>query len=207
MRDDIVITSVETTEIPAYNKVLQVVDKMLLLPISSRGHGQSLSMCEMLSSLLAQSGINSTLVETQVAVHDVSGDRVAFIGYSTRTDTLQSDTDTHVVLVTETTPPILVDMGIANKLPGNARAVVEPVTTEKGDQVRVVINHPTCSITYDQREGFNLPILHQRSVLGRIQTDNKIFSQIDTLKRLNYIGIVLSLFAFINVIVKLLTGW
>jgi hypothetical protein len=41
-------------------------------------------------------------------------------------------------------------------------------------------------------------------VIDRIVTDQKIFSDITLLKKLNYIGIALSLFAAINVIGKIL---
>lgn len=49
-----------------------------------------------------------------------------------------------------------------------------------------------------------MPFTHQTSVIDRIVTDQRIFSDIRLLKRLNYIGITLSVFAAINVIGKML---
>lgn len=49
-----------------------------------------------------------------------------------------------------------------------------------------------------------VPFTHQTSVIDRILTDQHMLSHMRQLKRLNYMGIALSVFAVINVMGKML---
>ena len=95
---------------------------------------------------------------------------------------------------------MLIDVSIGHKLPKQYRVVVDVVGGSK--QALANIAHEDVTLTYEEKQTNNIPLIHQRSIVDRIATDAKIFEDMRILKILNYVGIAVSGFAIINTILN-----
>ena len=190
---------------PDYEKIAATVSRLMNNGVIRMGQGWCISMCDMLYTLLKQQGIESKMVECQATVTQRlqdGTDSVALIGFDDSNN--PGHISSHVVLVTLTTPPMIIDASIGHILPQDQNVLVDRCLDQISGRVFANICTDTLTITYQEKLTPKIPLTHQQSVIDRIVTDQKIFSDITLLKKLNYIGIALSLFAAINVAGKIL---
>ena len=173
------------------------------------GTGYCLSMADMIRTALKHRGIDSKLVDCQSTLsYDgkiYKGNM--FIGYPNIVN--MGEIDTHVVVITSTSPAYLIDASISNKLPHNTYAIIEPIRFNSDNQLTLInstFEQYGLKVSYQQKKLQSVSYQHQKSIIERIETDNKIQKDIELLKTLSYVGIGLSMFAFINVIAKIF-GW
>jgi len=181
-----------------YHIVLNALQKINKAGLVTRGQGHCISMSDVVQATLRQSGIVSSIVEVQTAITHTESQRMFFIGFNGDSD--PSKIDTHAVVVTHTSIPMLIDLSIGHKLPKGWQAIVDRV---KGDHdLLAIVEHTDVVVSYQQKLAAALPLLHQRSIVDRIATDTNIFTQIKELRWLNYVGITLSAFAVINTVLN-----
>ena len=138
------------------------------------------------------------MVECQLIITHNESKRLVFIGYDGPTD--GKIVDSHVVLVTATKIPMIIDVSVGHKLPKHYQVIVDAAINNKGCLAH--IEHADVVLTYEEKHTNNIPLIHQRSITDRIATDAKIFEDMRLLKILNYIGIGISGFAIINTILN-----
>lgn len=190
-----------------YNIICDLLSDMVSGGVVALGTGYCLSMSDMIRTALKHRDIDSKLVDCQ-ATFSYNGQGNLFVGYPNVVN--PGEIDTHVVVVTSTTPAYLIDASVANKLPQNRFAIIEPIKFNSDNQLTLVnAHHPELNlkVTYQQKKLQSASYHHQKSIIERIEMDKKISNDIQYLKILNYIGIVFSLFAMINVVAKLLGFW
>ena len=169
-------------ETEEYKTVVALITRLLEAGIIGIGQGYCISMCDMIYTLLLQQDIKCRLVECQVAITQPNTGRIELIGFDIAgKNTNSSEILTHVVIVTDTEIPMLIDPSIAHKLPPEVQVIVDGVN---GGENRLIasIKHPTVSLVYQEKDKIQLPILHQKSIVDRIQTDQAIFKNIKFLK-------------------------
>jgi hypothetical protein len=165
-----------------YKTVVALLTRLLEAGIIGIGQGYCISMCDMIYTLLLQQNIKCRLVECQVAITQPQSGHIELIGFDlAQTKNAINEILTHVVLVTDTEIPMIIDPSISHKLPPEVQVIVDAVN---GTENRVIasIKHPTVSLVYQEKEKLQLPILHQKSIVDRIQTDQAIFKNITFLK-------------------------
>ncbi len=170
------------------------------------GSGYCLSMSDMVRTALKHRGIDSKLVDCQATFTDIKNGPKgnSFIGYSNVMN--PGEIDTHVVVVTSTTPSYLIDASLSRKLPNNRYAIVEPIKFNSDNQLTLVnasYDDLGLKVTYQQKKVQVAGYHHQQSIIERIEMDKKIATDIEFLKTLNYIGIAMGAFAMINVFAKI----
>ena len=204
----IITTSDVLKEDAEYKKVKDVVERLIVSGISRMGEGYCISVSDILFNFLTQAGIKCHLMEVQLSAVDHVNNHTYMVGFNTSTqENSHLNIQTHVVVVTDTTIPMIIDMSIAHRLPQGYQAIIDKATNE-GDKVVCKIEAHGWSFIYQEKKTLiGVPMLHQISILERINTDRKIFGEMKALKTLNYVGIVLSVFAVINVLSKLLLEW
>ena len=204
----IITTSDVLKETEDYKKVKEVVERLIVSGISRMGEGYCISVSDILFNFLSQAGIKCHLIEVQMSAVDHTTDHTYMVGFNTSTqENTYRNIQTHVVVVTETTIPMIIDLSIAHRLPRDYQCIIDKATNE-GDKVVCKIDYSQWTYIYQEKKTqVGVPMLHQISILDRITTDRKIFSEIKTLKTLNYIGIILSVFAALNVLAKLFVDW
>ena len=100
----------------------------------------------------------------------------------------------------------MIDASIAHKLPNGMQAIIDRFQDLRDKVFAKVEKDGYIMIYQEKKEGIGIPQLHQISILDRINTDKKIFREIRILKILNYVGIFVSSFAMINILIKTITG-
>jgi hypothetical protein len=191
---------------PDYQRISKVLFRLIQSGVTQMGQGWCISMSDTVYTLLKQQGINSRLVECQLIVTVMAEDQTTPLVRIVGADASQSidgGVSTHVVVITETTPPMIIDASIGHLLP-DAAVLVDRCGEPRSDRIFGDFQQPNFHITYQEKLQPKVPLVHQTSVIDRIVTDQRIFSEIRMLKTLNYIGIGLSMFAAINVIGKML---
>jgi hypothetical protein len=191
-----------------YNTIASVLTKLSRHGVLVMGVGNCISMSDIVKTALKHKGIESRLVEVSATFtyysHQPSSLR--FVGFDEITN--PGEIDTHVVIVTETSPSYLIDASIMHYLPQGVPVLVEPIDKKLVNDRRTLIESDfqdhQIKVTYLQKRKQIVPALHQESIIERIKTDEKIFKSIDFLTKLNYIGIVLGLFALVNVVIKII---
>lgn len=180
--------------------ILELLGRLIVNGIAQRGQGHCISMSNMLHTLLNQNSIDCKLVECQALITLTKNQQMFFVGYDGPSD--QKTIDSHVVVVTNTKEPLLIDISVGHRLPNGFQIVVDKVTYDSSDVMLCNVIHESVTITYEQKQKYNIPFLHQISIVDRMATDTKIFRQIQFLRILNYIGISLSIFSVINTILN-----
>jgi hypothetical protein len=196
--------------LPEYQKIRITLDRLEQSGVIRMGSGWCISMSDMLYTLLKQQGIQARLVECQLIMTKTDPDsRITYnmVGSGTGHG-VDGYVDTHLVVVTKTDPPLVIDSSITHLLDGDGVTVVAEARQQAADRIFCEFTHriqgSETHFAYQEKILQQVPLVHQSSVIDRIMTDQEIFSNIRTLKRLNYIGIGLSLFAVINVVGKIL---
>jgi len=199
------------TNMKEYRVIAQLLQRLYQSGVIRMGSGWCISMSDMIYTLLKQQGIESRLVECQLTMsrRDPDGEIWPMtVGMPAETQP-ENLADTHIVVVTVTEPPMIIDSSISYFLDGDGAVIVaECLEIARYDRVfaNLVVDtvRGQISMSYQEKVKPIMPLVHQTSVIDRITTDRKIFDSIETLKRLNYIGITLSVFAVINVLGKIL---
>lgn len=187
-----------------YDQVVDVVTELVESGITRMGEGYCVSVSDIVFNLLSQRGIKCHLAEVQLSAYDEASGTRHMIGFETTlTQNTLARVNTHVVVITDTEIPMLIDASIAHKLPGYKQVVIDRVSNA-GNKVVLETKYETWSYIYQEKlTGIRMPQLHQISIIDRIATDRKIFGNLKSLQRLNLIGIVLSAFAVLNVLAKM----
>lgn len=201
----ILSTRLDLQEQEEYKKIFNVVTTLINSNATIMGQGFCFSMSDVIYTMLIQEGIKSRIVECQVNIRDKVSGASSVMGFNLGSSHPENY-DTHVVVITETEIPLLIDLSISHRLPQPYQAVIEPADVYE-NRVICQLDNEVAGLIYQEKEKFKIPFLHQTSILNRIETDRKIFKDIEYLKRLNYIGIVLSMFAVVNVLLKTFGVW
>jgi hypothetical protein len=201
----ILTTKPELAEQDEYRKIFEIVTTLINSNATLMGQGFCFSMSDVVYTMLLQAGIKSRIIECQVNIQDKVSKSTTAIGFNMG-GVNPDHYDTHVIVLTETEIPLLIDLSISHRLPDPYQAVVEPADVYENRVICHIVNN-VVDLVYQEKEKFTIPFLHQTSILNRIETDRKIFKDIEVLKRLNYISIFLSLFAAINVLLKIFEVW
>lgn len=177
------------------------------------GAGYCISVSDMIYTALIQQGIPCRLVECSLTASNVAGahpdirfvgfgfDNISFNPYES-SDQLQSQVPTHMVVITLDENPLLIDASVTHLFPDLQPVVLDRISMIYNDDIIADFDYPEhkLKMLYKQKKNSILPAMYQSSVIERINTDRRIFDQIGILKKLNYIGIGLSLFAVVAVI-------
>jgi hypothetical protein len=196
---------------PTYQVICEMLSQMVRNGSIFLGAGYCISMSDMVRSALKHRGIDSKLVDCQLTFTELKdGNAVGngFIGFPNVIN--PGEVDTHVVVVTSTSPSYLIDASLSKRLPDNRIAIIEPVKFNADNQfglVNCTYNDIGLKATYQQKKTQIASYQHHMSIVERMETDRKIQEDIKFLTKLNYIGIGLSLFAVINVLLKATGFW
>jgi hypothetical protein len=180
-----------------YQRITQVLSRMARNGVITLGTGFCTSMGDMVKAALKHQGIESKLVECQLTITYAKAETptTVFLGF---TDVINpGEIDTHVIVVTKTDPPFLIDASIQHRLPPNTIAVVEPLARKPEDPYLMhdAAYEPSgMSMTYHQKKVQSFAMGHNDSIVERIETDKKIFKNLSLLKILIAVALTVSAF-------------
>ena len=197
MSNRIITTNKDITHSADYKAIERSINRIIdsgAIHLSAR---QCISASDMMYISLLHQGIKSHLVECRLTVTYPNQDsaQVAYIGFD-EDSPQEGELDTHVVCVTDTDPPMLIDTSISYLLPTGRLAVVAGMENGPNGIISTSITDIVC-LTYQEKIIQKIPMAYQTSILDRIETDRVVRNDIELLKKLNYIVIFLSLFSIL----------
>ena len=176
--------------------VFECIQNLVKTGIISGGAGWCISMSDIIQGQLKAAGIQSRLIEVSLEIQYTGNSRDnIYVGYDAGVDQNQNLIDTHVILITETEIPILIDGSIAHNLPIGTLAVVEElVDMPISKRHPIVLKFPNHSmqLTYKEKLNSKVHLVHQMSIIQRIDTDTKIFKGLHWLRQLVIVALLIS---------------
>lgn len=177
------MSNVKETEY--YKKVKQVVDNLYASGLISSGSGYCLSMSDIVYKLLYKEGIKSKLIECSLMVTLKNPPGLFLMGYSGFHEIdydPENKMENHIVCITETEVPILIDTSISN-IDRKIKYICEPIENKSESANICEFDFETSSWLYQQKPESELPNLHQKSIIDRINQDNQFKRQISFIQK------------------------
>jgi hypothetical protein len=182
---------------PDYQKVITIIHELWNSGIIQRGNGHCYSMSDIISKLLKLNGIDCYLEECSLMILQKNPPELHLVGYP-GTDVADplDEIVTHVVCITKTDKPLLIDLSISNFIEG-IPYVCEKITLSNEVEISN-FEFDNCFFKYSRRSHVQVPLLHQQSIIDRIKTDRKIFSDISKINKILITLFVISSLNFIR---------
>lgn len=162
--------------------------------------GNCVSVADVIQSVLSYFGVKAKCFECQVlAVKDIGPQKAfSFVGLNDIGVT-PNNVDTHVVVVTETTIPILIDGSLGHLLPEDDQIVVRQLKS-LDPEIIGLFTFPTIQLLYKQKKNIRLPSLHQKNLLDRLNDETQTKQRLTTLQKFT---IVIAGFSLVNFILNM----
>jgi hypothetical protein len=188
-----------------YTQIKNLIEQLRPQQILTRFRGNCVAATDLIQNLLHQHGIESRIIEVQLTSTKFYSDgntEFLFVGY----DNLNypGQIDTHLVVITNTTIPLLIDCSIGHLLDGTELDYIL-LPTNSTDQFFADYKINDIQITYQIKKNIRLPALHQRTLVERMAEESKIKDSIYWLKWMAVVGIGMSIFnMFANILLIIL---
>jgi len=181
---------------PHYKIILDILNKLSVSGIIWNLHGNCLAASDMLSAMLIQSGIECTIVECQASIRVKEDDKSFFslVGYDNFS--FNGQVDTHVVVITKTEIPILIDLSISQYLSQDHPFIIEKVDN-KDPNILGNYEFGNYNVIYQNKRNIRLPTLHQKTILEKINLELQASNKLKMMSYLVYFMAAFTLFNFI----------
>ncbi len=176
----------EVEKLPYFQAIVTHIEQLESTGILINLDGNCLAAADLLSGLLLQSGIENTIVECQATVQlrdENNQTRFTLIGHDNLS--FQGQVDTHVVVVTKTPIPLLIDISILGYLPEDHPFIIEKVDNSD-PSILGNYKFKNFSILYQIKRNLRLPGLHQKGILQRMNEENNVKTKIKSLSNFIY---------------------
>ena len=170
-------------------QILNIIQGLRKSGLIEKGFGQCLSMSDVIMKLLYKAGIESELVECSLMImcKDPPGlYLVGYPGFQENAYLKDQKIDNHIVCITKTEIPILIDLSITC-IDSNIEFICEPILKEEKHADIAEFEFANSTWTYQKRPTTGLPRLHQKSIVHRIENDVRIQKEIKFIKTFLFI--------------------
>jgi hypothetical protein len=179
---------------PYYQQIRKLLNNLSSSNVLPKLQGQCIAAADLVQNLLYQHGIHSKILEVQLTAtkHYPDGNtEFVFVGYDNLMNPGQ--VDTHLVVITETDIPLLIDVSIGHILQGSSENIVLK-TLNTSDLFLADYRIDDVQLTYTIKKSIRLPNLHQRTLIDRMIEERKIKETIYWLKILTITGLGIGVF-------------
>lgn len=194
-----------------YRGLQATLDRLSANPeVIQRFPGNCISASDIVQHILEFYGVKSRLVECQVMIIkgcDNSQKDIKFIGFN-NVGITPSTIDTHLVVVTETVPPMLIDASLGHCYGEKNSIFIRELLSDLRPNLLGEFILDDLSITYQAKKEVKMPMLHQKNLVDRIEEDIKTKSKIKNLflffKVLLALTLINMIFNITSIILKLM---
>ncbi len=197
------------TQQEEWKVAFNIVKDLIESGVNKMGEGYCISVSDICLNLCKQNGLSASLLEVKLSIVDQEDGTTHMVGHDVSWEkNSHTKISTHVVVAVNAKIPFFMDLSIAHRLPNQMQAVMNVIKNEGSKIISNFVFGKKTGFLYQEKiDGIGVPKLHQISILDRMATDRFIFSEMKQLKILNIIGIIISSFALINVMGKILFDW
>lgn len=196
-RSDNLSVQLQEREDPEYQQCLDCLEQLLETGALAHAQGNCLAISEMLQNLLSARGIQSQLIEVKLMHTWENQGRHLFnlVGYDGSDFTRQQGImDTHIVVVTKTRHPLIIDASVPHCCPPGRFWIIEPLRAGL-DDVLLEFELPGNRYRYTSKPLPRLPQIRQQSILDRINRDLGVDR---TLRLFRWMLVLLSALTLLN---------
>lgn len=190
MSNFILTSNDELKKTEDYKKVSDVIFRLMETGVTHAARGYCVSMSDIVYTMLTQLNIPCKIVECGLTIDIKSTNQLYVVGYDNLKDK-PDGADTHVVVVTQTEIPMIIDVSISHLLPNRLQGVIDSCCVDSNGVI-ANINNGDVYLTYKEKKKFTLPMMHQLSIVDRIKTDVSIFNNIKFIKSLVVVALCIS---------------
>lgn len=193
-----------------FEKIKQAIDRLCASDILERLKGNCIGASDIIQNLLSFYGVKSKQIECQLfAIKETDSNKdFCFIGFN-NIGLNPNTIDTHVVVITETEIPILIDCSIGHLLNESEQIVIRKLNSVDPEKFgEYIIDDIT--LQYYHKKNIKLPSLHQKNIIEKINEDKIVKEKLQFITK---VIIALAIFATINfilnftmIVIKLLHG-
>lgn len=188
--NNILTSDVKIKNTKVYKDVTNILFRLVENGLVSAGSGYCISMADIIYSLLIQNKIPCKLVECQLTATNKENNNTTLIGFKDfKSD--ESQVDSHVVVVTSTEPSLIIDFSILHILPKGIYGIIDAVSSGE-DRIISNIESENMALIYQEKKSVKIPMLHQRSIIDRINTDINIYKNLGALRLLIILALIIS---------------
>jgi hypothetical protein len=186
----------ELLETDDYKICVAAIEQLRLSGMIVNSAGNCIAMADLMQHTLKEFNISSRLIECKLIM------RVNLVGNKTElrytgfngTSLTPDFVDTHVVVITDTKIPMIIDLSITHMLSHGRVWIIERLHSDDPDVI-AKISFPECSLTYAHKKTIRLLGLHQTTLLERMTSEKSIKTKISFMEKIAY---ALIIFTFIN---------
>ena len=147
------------------------------------GNGYCFAMAEVTQAQLTSKGIGSRLVECQLTAIKTDPPQMKLVGHG-RLSSDNNNFDSHMVCVTETDPPYLIDLSLGECI------ILE--TQEDDGMIIATKEDAVTKIIYRQKLKPTVPAALNQNIVARIRADQDLRSSVRWLKILLIVALTIS---------------
>lgn len=162
---------------PQFKKIEMTLDNLCKDSVVERLAGNCVSACDILQNMLSFYDVDSKIIECQMmAVKENSTMKeFCFVGFDRAVE--NDGLDSHVVIVTQTDPPILIDASVGHLLPKDDQVLIKILDNLDPEIIgKFVVDDIT--LTYHHKKNLRLPHLHQKNLIERIKDEKNLQKKI-----------------------------
>jgi hypothetical protein len=191
-----ITNDIEIISHPQYKPIMDVIDKLQKSGIIWNLHGNCFAAADMVSTMLIQSGVDNQIVECQVSICKEENGHTHFclVGYDNFS--FNGQVDTHVVVVTKTSLPVLIDLSISQYLSESHPFIVVKVDQTNPDNL-CDFKFDNFRLIYQVKRNIRMATLHQKSLLDKIKKDGETTDKINFMSRAMWVIISFTIINFI----------
>lgn len=181
-----------------YITVMQLIKHLWETGVIIRGSGFCFSMCDIVKKMLKVEGISCKLVECDLMICNKNRPSLSLIGLDHHTDSSYESINSHVVCITETEIPMIIDLSLFHFRDLSERPFICERICEGNGSTLAYLDLDGITWEYNVKQNPILPELHQQSILDRIKTDSKIFNRINYINKLLIFLFILTSLNFVR---------
>ncbi len=188
-------SSDEVFNSPEASKIFEVINSLYESGVAVNFAHNCIAACDILQAALHNIGIKSKIVEVHLNAfrNDSAGNNdYLYIGYDSVT--FPGEVDTHVVVITDTKEPILIDLSLGHVLPSDKNRIM--VKCNPNDKYLASLDVGNLKLSYFVKTSIKLPALHQKNVVERLIEDRKTRDTLEQLKIFIYFLMTISIVNF-----------
>jgi hypothetical protein len=164
-----------------YKQIVATLQNMEQAGLIDRLAGQCVAACDLVQNFLHQVGIESKIVEVQLTVTNKNPERpdipeFMFIGFDGMG--YPGQIDTHVIVVTKTEIPLLIDLSVSHFMPTDRKFVLKPLPDvspgTKDFSILAEYDFDGTKLVYQEKKNSRYPVLHQKNIVERLVEDQKM---------------------------------
>ena len=181
---------------PNIKNITACLDRLCASDTIDRLPGNCISACDIIQNMLSFYDTQSKIIECQAMVikENEAVKDFCFVGFN-NVNVTNNTVDSHVVVVTNTEPPVLIDAAVGHLLPKDEQIVVK-VLDNLDPTIIGEFKIRDLTLTYHHKKNIRLPNLHQKTLIERFRDEQELRNKVSNLQKFLYILLGIAVYNF-----------